>query len=565
MKLILQRRRYLLFFVVLGIVLSALLLGIEAHAGGSSPAALAQGLATVTFLDVGQGDSIWLHTPDGLNYLVDGGATTKGATVVGHLSGHGVSRLDAVMLSHPDADHVGGLTTVVQAISTTVLIHNGQPKDTAAYQDFMNEVQRQAIPTVIARAGQSLAWGNFISATVLNPSEPLFREVNDNSVVLRVTYGTFATLLPGDISSTAEGAILGRGFPLNAQLLKVAHHGSRYSSSTAFLNAVLPAIAVISVGPNGYGHPHQETLDRLAAVGAAIYRTDLQGTIRVQSDGTSYWVHYGPEEATATPTPRFVIYLPVIMRNFAPPTPTPTATATPTASSTPTQTPTATPTDTPTETPTVTLTPTATPTPSATGTSTPTGTATPTATPMSTHTPAATPTLTATPTHTATPTSTPMATPTPTGTSTPTLTKTPTVTTTPTPTATPSATSTATATRTATPTQTLSPANLQIASLIYDGRDERIAITNYGAQAQSMTGWKIHSVVGSQWYYFPSGYTLAAGATVRVHSGPDASSNPPGDLLWTTAYIWNNDGDKAVLYNSAGQQVDSYCYKAGCP
>jgi hypothetical protein len=80
-----------------------------------------------------------------------------------------------------------------------------------------------------------------------------------------------------------------------------------------------------------------------------------------------------------------------------------------------------------------------------------------------------------------------------------------------------------------------------------------------------MTGWKINSVVGNQWYYFPSGYTLAADTTVRVHSGPDAINNPPGDLLWTTAYIWNNDGDKAVLYNSVGQAVDSYCYKAGCP
>jgi len=558
-----RHKSRLFFWVALVTALLVFLFSAIASANGSKYVVLSQGLATVTFLDVGQGDSIWLHTPDGLNYLVDGGTTTKGATVTGYLSGHGVSRLDAVILSHPDADHVGGLTTVVQAISTTVVIHNGQPKDTAAYQDFMDEVNRQAIPTVIARTGQSLAWGNFISATVLNPSEPLFSEVNDNSVVLRVTYGTFATLLPGDISSTAEGAILGRGSLLNAQLLKVAHHGSRYLSSTAFLNAVLPAIAVISVGPNSYGHPDQETLDPLAAIGATIYRTDLQGTIRVDSDGTSYWVSYGPEEATPTPTVRFLVYLPVIMRNFALPTPTPTAT--PTASSTPTPTPTATPTNTPTETPTVTPTLTATATPGATGTSTPTGTATPTVTPMSTHTPTVTPSLTATPTNTATPTSTPMATPTPTGTSTPSLTKTPTVTPTPTPTATPSATSTATATRTATPTQTLSPANLQIASLIYDGRDERIAITNYGAQAQSITGWKIHSVVGDQWYYFPSGYTLAAGATVRVHSGPDASSNPPGDLLWTTAYIWNNDGDKAVLYNSAGQQVDSYCYKTGCP
>jgi competence protein ComEC len=538
MKLMLQRQRYLLFLSALGIVFSLVLLGFTIRVSGSGLPALTQGVATVTFLDVGQGDSIWLHTPDGLNYLIDGGATTKGATVAGYLSGHGVNRLDAVVLSHPDAEHVGGLTKVVRAISTTVLIHNGQPKDTAAYRDFMDEVNRQAIPTVIARTGQTLAWGSFISTTILNPSEPLSSDYNDNSVVLRLTYSAFNALLPGDISSVAENAILSRGLPLHAQVLKVAHHGSRYSSSTAFLNSVLPAVAVISVGAgNPYGHPNPETIDRLSAVGVTIYRTDLQGTIQVPSDGTTYWVSYG-SEVTPTPTPRAVIYLPVIFWRFAgPPTATPTSTwtATPTPTPTSTQTQTATPSQTPTATasPVPSVTPTA--TPSATYTNTPTGTPTATQTQTPTNTP--TPTATYPPAPTATQTPTPTYTPTP----------------------------TATTTRTPTPTATLLPASLRITSLIYDSRDERIAITNNGGQAQAMTGWKIQSVVGSQWYYFPSGYTLGAGATVRVHSGPDAISNPPGDLLWTTAYIWNNDGDKAVLYNSAGQQVDSYCYKAGCP
>ena|GEM_PF-4616006 len=224
-----QRQCYLPLSVVAGIVLSALLLGTATHAVGSNPTALIQGLATVTFLDVGQGDSIWLNTPDGLNYLVDGGATTKGAMVVGYLSRHGVSRLDAVILSHPDAEHVGGLTTVVRAISTTVVIHNGQANDTAAYRDFMEEVNRQAIPTLIARTGQAMAWGSFISTTVLNPSEPLSSNYDNNSVVLRMTYSAFNALLPGDIYTVAENAILSRGFPVNAQVLKVAHHGSRDS------------------------------------------------------------------------------------------------------------------------------------------------------------------------------------------------------------------------------------------------------------------------------------------------------------------------------------------------
>jgi len=111
----------------------------------------------------------------------------------------------------------------------------------------------------------------------------------------------------------------------------------------------------------------------------------------------------------------------------------------------------------------------------------------------------------------------------------------------------------------------LPPARPGIYYLIYEGSHEIIAIKNYGGQAQVMTDWKINSVVGNQWYYFPYGYMLAAGATVRIHSGPDAISDPPDDLLWKNVNIWNNEGDKAVLYDSVGQEVYSYCYKAGCP
>jgi Lamin Tail Domain/PLD-like domain len=107
--------------------------------------------------------------------------------------------------------------------------------------------------------------------------------------------------------------------------------------------------------------------------------------------------------------------------------------------------------------------------------------------------------------------------------------------------------------------------DLHIEALRYDTSDEYVQITNRGTGSQDMTNWKIQSVVGNQWYYFSSGYTLAAGASVYVHSGPDAYSSPPADLLWGHAYIWSNDGDKAILYNGAGQPIDSYCYKAGCP
>ncbi len=197
-------------------------------------------------------------------------------------------------------------------------------------------------------------------------------------------------------------------------------------------------------------------------------------------------------------------------------------------------------------------------TPTATPTETPTATATGTATP--------TPTLTQTPTITFTPTSrfTPTATPTATATHTSTPTRTPTATSTPTATWTPTAT--ATSTRTPTPT-TVPAAQLRIGTIHYEGADEYIRIDNSGSAPQVMTGWWIQSYRGSdcqpeptQKYTFPAGYVLAAGASVRVHSGPGASSGPPGDLLWTTSYIWNDDGDRGDLRDAGGQVVSTWAY-----
>jgi PKD repeat protein len=108
-------------------------------------------------------------------------------------------------------------------------------------------------------------------------------------------------------------------------------------------------------------------------------------------------------------------------------------------------------------------------------------------------------------------------------------------------------------------------ADLYIYNLDYDGTDERVIIGNRGIAAQGMTDWKLHSAVGDQWYSFPTGFVLDVGSYVTVHSGPDAFENPPGDLFWSDGYFWNDDGDKAVLYDGSGQQIDSFCYKAGCP
>jgi hypothetical protein len=179
-----------------------------------------------------------------------------------------------------------------------------------------------------------------------------------------------------------------------------------------------------------------------------------------------------------------------------------------------------------------------------------------TPTPTPTSTPTEGPTLTASPTVSATP----MATETVEPTATATHTTSPTATATPTQTDTATPTWTASASRTPTPTHTPAPSDLYISQLRYSGSDEYVEITNRGGSAQNMTQWRIQSVRGDQWYSFPAGYTLAVGRHVRVHSGPGAVDNPPADLKWTAAYIWNNDGDEARLYDVQGRLVDSWAY-----
>ena len=310
-----------------------------------------------------------------------------------------------MVLSHPDADHVGGLITLLRNMPVLLVIHNGQAGTSATYGRFAEAIQTIGVPTLIVRAGQSLSWGA-LAAVVLNPTDPLTSNVNDNSVALRLSYGAIDFLFSGDIGANAESNILSRAGPggIEDEILKVAHHGSKYSSSASFLSAVQPNVAIIEVGQNSYGHPAPETLARLVTAGATVYRTDIGGTIVVTTDGVTWTVS---SENEPSPTPEGVFaYLPLVVRPPQPPTATPTAT--PAATETPTAT--ATPTKTGTFTPAITATETSTATPTRTATATSTPTYTCTTTPTASATRSATATLT--PTRALTPTGTATRTPT---------------------------------------------------------------------------------------------------------------------------------------------------------
>jgi competence protein ComEC len=253
------------------------------------------GLFRVTFIDVGQGDSIWLSTPDGWDVLVDGGTEGQGPALVSYLQSQGVTDIEVLILTHPHADHVGGLVAVLESLEVDQALTNCQPYPTDIYQAFQDLLLSKEIPTACVREGDTFVWGTYVSAVAWHPPEPLMSgtasDANNNSIVLLVSYGTIDLLFTGDIQAEAEAAILASAPDLDAEILKVAHHGSNTSSTTPFLIAVGAQDAVISVGAgNRFGLPSAEALQRLRNAGATLYRTDLHGTILVETDGGTYWV-----------------------------------------------------------------------------------------------------------------------------------------------------------------------------------------------------------------------------------------------------------------------------------
>lgn len=257
------------------------------------------------FLDVGQGDSILIQTPEGANILVDAGDSAAGTrVVVPYLKKMGVKSLDLVVMTHPHFDHIGGLVPVLTEYPVREVLADGQVHTTAAYERLLGLILEKEIPFTLARSGDRLDIPGLDEAVVLNPQEPFLPGLNNNSVVLKLRYGSIVILLAGDIELDAEERILGNGHLSGAQILKVAHHGSRTSTTRAFLEEVRSEIAVISVGEdNIYGLPDEKILAKLGKAGAEALRTDLMGTIVVISDGYSYRMaeDFSPDGPPAEP------------------------------------------------------------------------------------------------------------------------------------------------------------------------------------------------------------------------------------------------------------------------
>lgn len=250
------------------------------------------GNVTVYFIDVGQGDCIFIDTLN-RDMLIDGGTENAGNIVVKFLQDLGITHIDFVVASHPHADHIGGLIKVLEEYNSTyapVIIDCGFTTSSKVYQDFIALANERTLKHAVR--GQVIILDTYVNLTVLNPKSPLeFDNPNDNSVVLRMQVYNVTFLFTGDSESKSETSILKAGLNVTSTIFKVGHHGSRTATSLEFLEAVNPRVAIISVGlGNSYGHPHQETIEKLTSLGIIIYRTDLDGTITVTTDGIHYTI-----------------------------------------------------------------------------------------------------------------------------------------------------------------------------------------------------------------------------------------------------------------------------------
>jgi beta-lactamase superfamily II metal-dependent hydrolase len=237
---------------------------------------------SVTFLDVGQGNCV-LAESDGHYMLIDGGDNKHSSFVVSYLKEHGIDKLDYVIVSHYDSDHLSGVIGAMYNTAVGTLLAPGYEGDTKTYQSYINCLEAQNITATTPDTGDTFTLGK-ASFTVVCPQNYDYTEENNLSLGIRLTDSYHSFLIVGDAQSKSENDMIKSGINIESDVYLVSHHGSRSSSSAKFLDAVNPSYAVISVGAdNDYGHPADEVLSRLDERHIQILRTDENGTITAYS------------------------------------------------------------------------------------------------------------------------------------------------------------------------------------------------------------------------------------------------------------------------------------------
>ena|SRR6056297_699102 len=249
-------------------------------------------LLSISFLDVGQGDSILIETPSKKQILIDGGPDRKVLKELNKALPFWDRNIDLLILTHPEHDHIRGLIDVLKHYKVENILFTGISKDSKEYKKWMNRTKEEGARIFIAQKNQKFKIGE-LELNILHPFKneigEEFNNVNDSSIVAKAKYREKTFLLTGDIGKKIEDKLIRKYEDIDVDLLKVGHHGSKYSTSRKFLKETQPEIAVIQVGENDYGHPAEVVLRKINKFNIPILRNDLDGTIKFFSDGVNLY------------------------------------------------------------------------------------------------------------------------------------------------------------------------------------------------------------------------------------------------------------------------------------